>query len=365
MTAAMRIGLDIRMIDYSGIGTTIRGLLDHFSPEQLSQLVLFGAPGEKNPPACPVVAAPYPVYGFRQHWGYAHLLNRQKLDLFHMPHYDIPWGYDGPLVVTVHDLIHLLFPQFSTKPFTRFYATRMLKRVAKKARIVIADSNNTKNDLMAFSKEFESKTRVIYPAVDPYYRRVEQEAVGGVLRRYGLASGYLLYIGNLRPSKNTPGLLKAYEMLRKKMTEAPPLVLAGKNSYPDFERKGFPNGVRYLGVVPREDLASLYSGASLFLFPSFYEGFGLPPLEAMACGTPVLTSNRGSLPEICGPAADYVDPTDPEALANSARRLLESPSQRDELRRRGFENVKRFRWADYAGAVWKVYEEAARDGRGS
>src|ERR1044071_9320318 len=118
----MKIGLDVRMLGFSGIGTTIRGFLDHLTPSQFNSLILFGLPVSPRLYPCPLVQVPYPVYSLRQHWGYASQLKQSKLDLFHMPHFDVPFFYDRPFVVTIHDLIHLLFPQYSTKPLARWYA---------------------------------------------------------------------------------------------------------------------------------------------------------------------------------------------------------------------------------------------------
>jgi glycosyltransferase involved in cell wall biosynthesis len=352
-----RIGLDARMIGFSGIGVTIRGLLDHWSPKRLAQVTLFAPPGWKNPYPCESRPAGEKIYGLSQHLGYARRLNRGRLDLFHMPHFDVPYLYRGRLVATVHDLIHVHFPEHSTKPFSRAYAAFQIRRVLKKAARVITVSENTRADLERFSPGAAAKTTVLYPAAGKSFRPLPENDVRDAVKRHGLTPGYILYVGNIRGSKNTLRLITAHGAIRKSSPDVPPLVLVGHNTYRQFEN-GFPEGVRHLGNVPFEDLPALYNGASMFVFPSIYEGFGLPPLEAMACGTPVIASNAASLPEVCGDAAVYVDPKSEAGIADAIRDLWLSTSRRQELRRRGLDRATKFSWQAFADGTWKVYEEA-------
>ncbi len=356
----MRIGLDVRMIGNSGIGTTIQELLNQFSPEQKKDLVLLGNSAESPDRACVYKQVPYPIYGLKQHWAYGRLLNKARLNLYHMPHYDVPYSYRGPLVVTVHDLIHYLFPQYSTKPLTRLYSNMMLHHVTRAASHIITVSENTKRDLLNAFPRAAEKTTVLYPAVDRAFAPVKGAALQDVLVYYRLLPGYLLYIGNLREGKNTRRLLRSYERLAAEKNDLPPLVLAGRNSLPDLKFSPDNPRIRYLGEVPAEDLPALYSGASLFVFPSLYEGFGLPPLEAMACGTPVITSSVASLPEVCGDAAMYVDPLSERDIAEKIWSLCESLKAREVLRSKGFERVKNFSWSRFADGTWKIYEDVAR-----
>lgn len=354
----MRVGLDIRMISSSGIGTTIQGLLNHLSNEERRQLILFGFSPFKNPDSIPFVHVPYPIYGIRQHWGYARLLSKYRLHLFHMPHFDVPLMYRGPFIATVHDLIHILFPHFSTKPFSALYAKALLAYVTKNARRIHVVSENTKRDLLRFFPKAESKTVVISPAIDDIFRPLDEEARDRVLAEYQLKPGYLLYVGNLRASKNTPFLLQAFEKFQRKTKFNHPLVLVGQNTYRNLTTAVLPVQTRYLGPVPRAHLPALYNGASLFVFPSLYEGFGLPPLEAMACGTPTVTSREGSLPETCGDGAEYTDARSIDDFVAVLGRLISSPDRREALRKKGFENAKRFSWKKYAESLWRLYQEA-------
>ena len=311
--------------------------------------------GWKNPYACLSTNVPYPVYGVKQHWGYAKFLEKEDISFYHMPHFDVPLRLKKPFVATVHDLIHLLFPSYSRKPMAAFYAKMAMKFVADKAARIIVVSENTKNDFLRFFPQAEKKMRVVYNGVNQTASVVEGELLNQGLQRYSLKPGYILYVGNLRKSKNTQGLLKAYEKARKQMPALPPLVLAGENQL-NLKTSDFPDGVMALGRIPTEDLALLYSGALFFVYPSFYEGFGLPPLEAMTYGLPVLSSSRASLPEVCGQAADYLNPDDRNDMAEKMIGLFMNENRRRELTRLGFEYVKRFHWGRSSAQIWQVYE---------
>lgn len=357
----MRIGLDVRMIQSSGIGTTIRGLLENLTSEQRQKLLLFGHERKPAFPECSFQSIPYKIYGFRQHWSYGRMLNNQALSLFHMPHFDVPLAYKGPLVVTIHDLIHYLFPEYSTKPFTRAYSWFMLRHAALRASRILVDSKNTKSDFLNLFPKASSKVDVVYPAVDPLFKPVAPEVLNNVMRLYSLTPGYLLYVGNLRESKNSRGLVRAYLKARKDKTDLPPLLLVGKNSLKNFDCDKLTPHVRHLSEVPTAYLPALYGGASMFVFPSFYEGFGLPPLEAMACGTPVIASRAGSLLEVCGEAAEYVDPHSIDSMAQTMVQLHHSKEWRNKLREKGFDHVKRYSWSSFAKKTWNIYEDVLRE----
>ena len=357
MVNERKIGLDVRMIHHSGIGTTIRGLLDHSSSAQLERLTLFSNSGPPLSYKSKHIPVPYPIYSLRQHVSYPTILKKHAVSLFHMPHFDVPLFYRGPFIATIHDLTHLLFPQHSTKRFSKWYAWTLIRHCARRARRLIVVSDNTRKDLVHFFPEAEGKTITIYPGIDADFKPVQGDPFNHALKKHSLTPGYLLYVGNLRASKNTEGLLAAYAIMREKNPRVPPLVLAGQNFLKKYDQGKFPAGVRALGSVPREDLPALYSGASIFIFPSFYEGFGLPPLEAMACGTPVVVSRSASLPEVCADAADYVDPNSPSHIAETVLALMGNPERQNTLRKNGFKNVGRFSWRRFATSIWKVYDD--------
>ncbi len=201
----------------------------------------------------------------------------------------------------------------------------------------------------------------VYLGVDPVFRPLPPDRTREALTRYGLTSGYLLFVGTLEPRKNLPGLLTAYQILRVRRVTREPLVVVGSRGWlydEVFARVGalgLEAHVRFLENVPDEDLPALYNGAALLVMPSFYEGFGLPALEAMACGTPVVLSDRGSLPEVGGPAAVFVDPDHPEDIAAGMARVLEDPVLRERMREASLAHAARFTWEATAHRTLQIY----------
>ncbi len=351
----MKIGVDVRMIESSGIGTSVRLLLDHRPPNLDEKIFLFGRPGWVNPYPLSCQTVSWPIYSLSQHWSYARFLKKQNLSVCYMPHYDIPWFFTGNLVATVHDLNHMLFPKQATKPFASFYARLVMGRLVKRARRILVDSENTQNDLLRFFPQASRHSEIVHLGIDPVYKPVSESKQSSILKKYGLSPGYILYVGNLRGTKNTEGLIRAYGKFRSRQPTAPELVLVGKNFLTGRYAEGkFPDGIRYAGHVEGTHLPALYSAASVFVFPTFYEGFGLPPLEAMACGTPVVASRVSSLPEVCGDAAEYVDPASEESIARGLEAVLSSSSRRSELKEKGFRNIQRFSASAYANRAWKI-----------
>src|SRR5262249_42286431 len=235
----------------------------------------------------------------------------------------------------------------------------------------IADSDATRRDLLRYYRVAPQKVRAVPLGVEPAFRPVELEAARALAaERYGLTSPFLLFVGTLEPRKNLRALLEAYRRLLSSHTgegDAPTLAVAGARGwwYRDLYRLarelGLDGRVRFLGRVPDADLPPLYSAAAAFVYPSLYEGFGLPPLEALACGTPVVCSDRSSLPEVVGDAGLLVDPTQPAALAGALARILDDPALRQELRGRGLERAARYTWARTAAETVQVYEQALHE----
>jgi glycosyltransferase involved in cell wall biosynthesis len=353
------IALDARMVGHSGIGTYIRGLFSGMTPEQLSQMCLMGDPAKLPAGAGKVIPAFEPIYGLREQFLMPRRLRSVKADVLHVPHYNIPLAHRGPLVVTVHDIIHLLFPEFSRLPLARYYADCFLSQVSRRADRILADSHCTKEDLVRFGVP-EKKIDVVYLAIEEKYRPVSKAETDACLRRYGLAPGYFLYVGNLRPIKNIPRILEAYRLLTQRRKDVPPLVMAGRDQMRNLSAETKNNVmIKFTGEVRGEDLPALFSGASAFLFPSLYEGFGLPPLEAMASGCPVVASQAGSLKEMLGDAALPVDPKNVPQMSDALERIILEPALRRELIEKGFRNTQRFSWKKTAEAVFKTYKEVS------
>lgn len=297
-------------------------------------------------------------------------LRWDKIDLF--------WGggYAAPLmgqligdwktVVTVHDLVCRRYPD--TLPWKLGAHMRMgIPAYMGVADRVIADSENTARDIEAFHGRLRDKVTVIPLAAGTnYFADMADSEVRAVLDRYGLQAGYLLYVGTIEPRKGVDTILQALAQMQRNGETFPTLVLAGKNgwktegimSLPD--RLGLREQVRFLDYVADRDLPALYRGAKLFLYPSFYEGFGLPVLEAMASGTPVITSWASSLPEVAGDAAAYVDAGDTAGLAQTIGQCLKDDALLDHYRNAGRAQAARFSWRQTAERTLQVFEECGR-----
>jgi len=281
------------------------------------------------------------------------------VDLFHATDHLLPRLSRVRSVFTLHDLIFRFHPE-THKPLNRWFLTFMMPRFLQAADAVIAVSESTKRDAVRLYGLEEAKIKVIYEGVNPRFRPAPPETVSVVRQRYGLPESFILSVGTIEPRKNFASLLEAYHALRDQWPELK-LVIAGKKGwlYEGFFRRlrelGLEDEVILPGFVFDDDLISLYSDADLFAFPSLYEGFGLPVLEAMACGAPVITSNTSSLPEVAGDAAMFVDPNNVKALADAMKSVLENKQLSDELRAKGFKQAAKFHWESAARGTLAVY----------
>ena len=268
-----------------------------------------------------------------------------------------------PTVLTVHDLIFRHLPQHH-KRLNRWYLNLAMPLYVRRATHLIAVSEATRRDLMAAYGVPAEKITVIYEAADPRFGPRDALEQQTIRANYGLPPAYFLYLGTIEPRKNLLRLLRAWEPLYL-AGKAPPLVIVGKRGWlsdPFFEavkRSPARKGLILTGYVLDDDLPALIAAATAFVFPSLYEGFGLPPLEAMACGTPVLCSDRSSLPEVVGDAALLFDPTDEEAIRAAMRHIWADEALRAELRRRGLERAKRFSWRRTAETTLQLYRRLA------
>jgi len=284
------------------------------------------------------------------------------VDVFHSVNAVVLPQREGRRVVTVQDLTCLHFPQFH--PWTRRTLFRMgVRRAARLADAIIVPSSATKRDLATWLPLADKKIRVVPLAPPAHFVPLGSRESLPVIDRYGLPyRDYLLFVGNVEPRKNLLALIEAYGRLRKDARRAPPLAIAGGEGWGNRRvhqaaaTSPFAADIRFLGYVPDTDLPALMNGALAFVYPSIYEGFGLPPLEAMACGTPVITSNRSSLPEVVGDAALLVDPDDRPGLADAMARIVDKESLREDLRERGLKQAQRFSWEETARLTLRVYE---------
>ncbi|AEF97057.1 glycosyltransferase family 4 protein [Methanotorris igneus] len=292
-------------------------------------------------------------------------LNRKKLDLdiIHSPE-NIPifvkLKYQKK-IITVHDIIPYIFPKTSIK--LNYYRYKYIfPLILKTTDKIITDSYHTKKDLIKHFKIPEDKIKVIHLAANENYKPLKEEEINKIKRKYNLNYPVILYVGALSANKNIPTLLKAFYKLKKQGIKHK-LVITGekrwkyKSIFETIEKLNLQKDVIFTGYVPDEDLPALYNAADLFVYPSLYEGFGLPPLEAMACGTPVITSNTSSLPEVVGDAGIMVNPYDVDELANKMYNVLTNDGLREELSKKGLERAKLFSWKKCAEEHLKVYEE--------
>ena len=297
-----------------------------------------------------------------RHLGFAGGLRRFKIDLYHEQNY-VPLSYDIPVVITIHDLSWIRYPEAHPADRVR-WLERGLPAAVDRAREILVDSDFVRDEVMATFGVDAARVHTAHLGVAPDFHPRDSSRTAGSLRPLGLAhGGYLLTVGTIEPRKNLAHMLESYALLPVALRERFPLVIAGARGWHSsglLTRLHRMNDgqVRFLGPVDRALLRDLYAGAALFAFSSLYEGFGLPPLEAMASGTPVIVSDRASLPEVIGDAGETMDPMDPEQTAQKLRTLLEDPGVRLELAHRGLQRASRFTWASCAQVTHAVYRSA-------
>ena len=317
-----------------------------------------GLPCASNLSASPLLTPPH------HRWEQLTLpieLARLRPDLLHSPDFIPPFRRPCPAVITVHDLGFLRFPETLTAESRRYYG--QVGRAVQSAERTIAVSRHTAHDLVELAGAAEGRIRVVYNGVSPTYRPIEDRTLlADVRARLGLERPYILFLGTFEPRKNLPTLVRAFRAVRARHDIL--LALVGRRGWlfePLFElidRLGLRDDVRVVEDALEADFPAIYSGATAFAFPSLYEGFGLPPLEAMACGTPTVVADSSSLPEVVGDAALLHPPTDYEALADALIRLLEDEPLRATLRTRGRARAAQFTWTETARQALAVYREA-------
>ncbi len=310
------------------------------------------------PPNWQVVAAPFP-----RMWTHLRLsweMLRRPPGLLFVPSHVVPLWHPRRSVVTVHDLGYLEYPQAHTR-FSRFYLHLSTLFSSRSARRVIAISEATKRDLVRHYRVPPGKINVIYHGRDPIFAPVDDAArKAEVGAKYGVREPYCIHVGTLQPRKNLGLLIEAWDILRGNIEQPPQLLLAGKRGwlyeslFEMVQARGLTELVRFADYVERDDLPALYSGALALTFPSLYEGFGLPPLEAMSCGTPVIASTATSLPEVVGDSGLLLDPHDPHPWAEAVQRLTREPGLQSELRRKGRERAAHFTWERCARQTLQV-----------
>jgi glycosyltransferase involved in cell wall biosynthesis len=371
----MRIAIDIRKINDFGAGAYIWNLVRNLAElDGENEYLLIGSRRNFHelgplPPNFTQFYHPEQNSFWRNECSLPLNLRKQGVNVFHAPHHECPILVPSKLVVTVHDCVHLLFPQEDASRFRNYRTYLRTKKVIRGASHVIAVSNSTKNDLINIFDADDSKVSVVYNALDDRFAFTSagMEDRGGVLERYQLHDPFILYSGRIRPHKNLHRLIEAFAVLKSELSEDErlrnlKLIIIGdelsKHQYLRLTvvRSGVQQDVRFFGFVPHPVLRVFYQSASLFAFPSLYEGFGLPPLEAMANNAPVLASNTSSLPEVLEDAALLVNPENVFEIARGMKSILMDKTFRDCLVARGVKQVAKFSWRVAAERVIEAYK---------
>ncbi len=284
-------------------------------------------------------------------------------DITHFFNYIVPHGIQGKTVVTVHDMVLRAYPE-TMRLRTRLMLQAFLLDSMTRADCILTDSRFSAREIAAYYPQLAHKVKVLYCGIDRdrFYPVTDTGIIRRVKHRHGIAGRYILYLGTIEPRKNLLRLIQAYRLLLHAQLDVPRLVLAGAKGWQCSRilRAAKPlcdcGQIVLTDYIPPEDLAALYSGAECFVFPSLYEGFGMPPLEAMACGTPVVCSRAASLPEVVGKAALQFDPYSVRQMADAIQRVLTDAALRERLRQKGFVRAGRFTWQAAAMRLYSIYE---------
>lgn len=292
------------------------------------------------------------------------------VDLFWSPHFNFTSlsGAESGLkkIITVHDLSFLRYPQFFSRRKNFWHKALGVKKILREADNIIAVSENTKNDIVELAGIAPDKVKVIYSGNNVAKEEWPEEKIRACLRKFGLNAPFILYVGNIEPRKNISGVIKAYNRLRndlKNEGETVGLALAGAPGWKDsrinsdWQASPYKDQIKFLGYINDEEKGILYSQAAAFVYPSYYEGFGFPPLEAMTYGTPVVCSNVSSLPEIVAGAGIMINPEKPEEIAEALKLILTDRELRTRLIASGYERAKLFSWDKAAREYLELFKE--------
>ena len=376
----MRVGIDIRAISDFGVGTYIRNVVRELAQlDQINEYILIGQPdrivnANRLPPNIRSVHLDIPPHSPKGYFALRRILRDERCDVFHMPSlaWLPPYLPPCPYVVTVHDVLDYLY-RASTRGGLRgtlhYYSTQ---HVLRRASRIMAVSNFTRNDIARLFNIPGRRIEVIYNAIDERFLQghATPEERLFIAERYQVNYPFILYAGKISPHKNLVRIIEAFSSLKSELDKEEKfsdlkLIIIGDevSRHPDLRRtvikSGVQNDVRFLGFVPIDVLRIFYDAAKIFVFPSLYEGFGLPPLEAMAHGTPVVTSNTSSLPEVVRDAAVLVNPENVFEIRKALHRALTDQPLREKLKERGYAQVKRFSWKGSVSRIIDVYESVA------
>ncbi len=358
MENSPKIAIDARMVNRSGIGTCIQHWL-----QDVGYAVALGDQSELEPYKNSVpkqIPFKCSIYGYKEQLKFPYRkLRKEKNDLLHIPHCNVPLFYRGKMMVTVHDLTHLVYPEFLPMKLVLLYFRFIFWFICKRANHILTDSESTKRDLLRFYKADESKMTVVPLGVGNEFVRKSKSEIEYLYEKFNIPRDkkIILYVGNLLPHKNLNNLLKGFAKMNGK--EGCRLLLVGKafnGRTQESQEKdlGLEGLTIHAGMVNQEDLVNFYNLADLFVLPSLYEGFGLPILEAFACGTPVACSNVSSLPEVGGNVAKYFDPKDTTSIAHTLENAIDDKGKYNSDIEAW---VKKFTWKNSARQIQQIAAE--------
>jgi glycosyltransferase involved in cell wall biosynthesis len=375
----VKVAIDIRRMTEFGVGTYIRNVVrtlarldrdsDYFLIGSQDRVAECGA----LPPNFHAVELDGGDDTLKGNLDFRATVRRLGCDLVHVPHlFWIPRGLSCPYVLTVHDLLEHMYGSRDLSSLRRSLHFHMTRRVLRKAARVIAVSQFTKSEIEKLLAIPDARIEVVYNAIDERFLHGHASAADRELiaNRYLVNYPFLLYAGAIRPHKNVVRIIEAFSALKSELEKEQlypdlKLIIIGDDlsSHPRLRRtvvrSGVQNDVRFLGFVPIEVLRIFYDVAKIFVFPSLYEGFGLPPLEAMAHGTPVVTSNTSSLPEVAGNAALLVNPENVFEIRRGLQRVLLDTALRAQMKQRGYEQAQRFSWTASVSRILEIYRQVA------
>jgi glycosyltransferase involved in cell wall biosynthesis len=376
----MKVGIDIRTLmdaRYSGVSEYTFNLVEEILKLDKNDYRLFyncfgdclNIP-EFSGGKFKVVKYNYPNkilnYLFFKFFNYPKIDKELGADVFFMPHINfIGKSAATKSLITIHDLSFLKYPEFFSWRKNFWHRMINVKKLIKRFNRVVAVSENTKQDIVELCGINPDKVEVIYSGIGEEFRKINanEKKSAEVRDKYKLPEKFILYLGTLEPRKNVDGIIRAYNKLRADSRELQDykLVIAGgkgwksDNIYKEWECSGFKNDIKFLGYVDSKDKVYLYNLADVFVYPSFYEGFGFPPLEAMACGLPVIISYAASLPEVAGDAALMVDPYNINDITKAMAEVLTDESLKNKLIERGLARAKKFSWENTAKEYLKIF----------
>lgn len=375
----MKIGIDARFYHprHSGTSRVTRELIKNLSKiDHKNQYILFvtkeglqafKADFSKKPKNIKIVIFNHPHYSYAEQFKFIPVIKKENLDLMHFVHINHPIFYKDPYVVTMMDLILYYYPGKERFQILKRWAYNLVMMSAiSNAKRIITISNNTKIDLVSKLNANPEKIDVIYPGVDQEHLRLKSKSnLRKILQKYHIDQDYLIYLGQWRVHKNIPRLIRGFAKAVRRGLKSQ-LVIVGRQDRGTIDlaklinELGLDGKVILTGFIPDDELPGLYSGASVFAFPSLAEGFGLPPLEAMSRGVPVISSNVSCMPEVLGDAALYFDPYDANDIAKTIEKIMADSDLRKQLIAKGYKQVKKYSWKKMAKETLLVYNKIVK-----